>query len=83
MQLRIRPVVAVFVLAAFAVLVVAVSTAVLLWKLPLGAPALLAGRTVALGQAIQVQEISLRITPASQALLVLRAQLGRAAQPAR
>ena len=41
-----------------------------LWNLPLDAPTRLAGRIVAVGQAVIWEDISLHITPASRALLV-------------
>ncbi len=41
-----------------------------LWNLPLDAPTRLAGRIVAVGQAVVWEDISLHITPASRALLV-------------
>lgn len=54
-------------------LLAAVLTALIafaLWHLPLDAPTRIAGRIVAVGQAVVWEDISLRITPASRALLV-------------
>ncbi len=57
-------------LSALVAAAFAAAMAFLLWNSPLAVPALLAGRPVFIGQQIQLQDLSLQITPASQALLV-------------
>jgi len=64
---------------ALAALVAADLTALLavgLWRLPLMAPVRIAGRSVWLGQPLTWADLSLQITPASQALLVFLLGIG-------
>lgn len=57
-------------LAALIASLTSAMIAVGLWRLPLDAPARVAGRPVNLGMALTWEDITLRITPASRALLV-------------
>lgn len=58
--------------------VTALLLAVAVWRLPLHAPALLAGRAVVMGQELRAGGFVLQITPASQALLVFLLATGAA-----
>jgi formate hydrogenlyase subunit 3/multisubunit Na+/H+ antiporter MnhD subunit len=57
-------------LAAILAAAVAGLLAVVVWRSPLGTPTSLAGRSILVGQPVRLQDLSLQITPASQALLV-------------
>lgn len=69
-------VIAVYLLRRFeplAALIASITSALIafgLWQLPLNAPARVAGRPVNLGMVLAWEDITLRITPASRALLV-------------
>jgi formate hydrogenlyase subunit 3/multisubunit Na+/H+ antiporter MnhD subunit len=65
-------------LAALAAAGVALLLAFLVWRLPLAAPAQIAGRTVWLGRAVIWNELALEIGPAAQAVLVFLLVMGAA-----
>ena len=57
-------------LAALGAAGVAGMLALAVWRLPLDAPARIAGRAVGLGKAVAWEEMALQISPATQALLI-------------
>ena len=66
-------------LEAFAALAAAAVTAVLavgIWQLPLDGPTRVAERMVAMGQQVKLQDLTLQITPAGEALLVFLMGMG-------